>query len=837
MKLIVFSVLLAVALMLSESAGAAIYFAATNGTAGGTGSIASPWDLRTALAKTATLVGGDKLELRGGAFTNSPEHYVAGGNEGDIFQALISGAYANEIIVESATNEWAIIDGQAFGAPFEYHATARPTLMLGSSSDATKGRFLHLRNFEITSSSTADRFSSTVSCPTCIPPTDPSFPTDFFLSDGLYNFGQSNIIENLVVHDVSTGISAWQQSSRLFARNNVVYNNGWVGVTQLHGHGFYTQNTAARESKDISYNVVLNNYDNSIQAYGSGSASVYHYLIHHNILVNNRLLVGGRKDGDEGDNHVWNNLQFNSDLVFIYFTSINATSIEVTNNYIGLGGLQGGSWTNALIVDNTVIDSPTAKLFDYIPISGTTIVPGWTVDRNHYFFTPTNAQGFRVEGLAPVSLANWIAGTPFDDNSTINLLPTTNHVVLQPNQYDTNRAQIAAYNWSLGSTIAVNLATLGWSTLDSVRVRNAQDYLVDITTNTLPGNVITLNMLAASHTVALPHGSSTVTGPKTFPKFGAFVLERITGAASTPTNVITVTSSPANGFSIIATSDIDGNSTGTTSFIRNYLFGTPVTLAAPLTAGTNNFSKWRRAGVDFAFTNTVSFTVTTNETWQATYIAPPIVTWTLSFASVNPASGVTIGYSPNDNGGLGAGVTSFNRTNNDGVSITVTAPTTAGGNNFQKWSKNGVDFTTSVAFTIIANSANLVVSPASFVATYVAPAPVNHDLVVGSINPATGVPISLSVIDVNSLSNGITGFTRTYPASTSVQLSAPPTLTNGQVFVDWKNLDGSSASSGNSNVTVILSADASRFAAFTNAPLTSLTNVHGAKSRRRGTRL
>jgi hypothetical protein len=77
----------------------------------------------------------------------------------------------------------------------------------------------------------------------------------------------------------------------------------------------------------------------------------------------------------------------------------------------------------------------------------------------------------------------------------------------------------------------------------------------------------------------------------------------------------------------------------------------------------------------------------------------------LTVASSNPASGVAITVSPNDNGGLGNGSTPFTRTYNSGTSVTLTAPATASGNNFSKWQKGGVDYATT-ASTSVSMTAN-----------------------------------------------------------------------------------------------------------------------------------
>jgi hypothetical protein len=73
----------------------------------------------------------------------------------------------------------------------------------------------------------------------------------------------------------------------------------------------------------------------------------------------------------------------------------------------------------------------------------------------------------------------------------------------------------------------------------------------------------------------------------------------------------------------------------------------------------------------------------------AVYLTPPR---TLTVASSNPASGVSITVSPNDNSSQGNGTTQFTRSYNNNTAVSLTAPATASGNNFQKWLKDGADF-------------------------------------------------------------------------------------------------------------------------------------------------
>jgi hypothetical protein len=84
-----------------------------------------------------------------------------------------------------------------------------------------------------------------------------------------------------------------------------------------------------------------------------------------------------------------------------------------------------------------------------------------------------------------------------------------------------------------------------------------------------------------------------------------------------------------------------------------------------------------------AKTVTASYTPPTPETTPPP--SPPADTKQLNVASSNPGGGVSMTISPNDNSGNGSGSTQLTRTFKNGTSVSVTAPSTAGGNNFSSW--------------------------------------------------------------------------------------------------------------------------------------------------------
>jgi hypothetical protein len=157
----------------------------------------------------------------------------------------------------------------------------------------------------------------------------------------------------------------------------------------------------------------------------------------------------------------------------------------------------------------------------------------------------------------------------------------------------------------------------------------------------------------------------------------------------------------------------------------------------------------------------------------------PVPRGVLTVASSNPFSGVSVTVSPIDVNGLGNGTTQFTRSYNPGTTVTLTAPATTAGANFQRWQRDGIDWSGNVTTSLTMDTNNH-----TMLAIYSSP-PV---LTVTSVNPGSGVNISVLPNDNNGAGNGTTPFTRTYNQFTGVNLTAPTTVGNS-TFWKWQ-LDG-----------------------------------------------
>ncbi|HEU4510023.1 MAG TPA: PQQ-binding-like beta-propeller repeat protein [Pyrinomonadaceae bacterium] len=151
---------------------------------------------------------------------------------------------------------------------------------------------------------------------------------------------------------------------------------------------------------------------------------------------------------------------------------------------------------------------------------------------------------------------------------------------------------------------------------------------------------------------------------------------------------------------------------------------------------------------------------------------------TLTIASSNPNSGISIQPVPADNNGLSTGLTPFARTYNQFTTVTLIAPNTAGDLIFLRWLRDGVEVSPSSVTTVTMDLDH------TMTAVY-GPTP-TFTLTVASTNPAGGVPITVSPGDNGGLANGTTQFTRTYTQFTPVQLTAPLSGGGDSYFLKWQ---------------------------------------------------
>jgi subtilisin family serine protease len=123
--------------------------------------------------------------------------------------------------------------------------------------------------------------------------------------------------------------------------------------------------------------------------------------------------------------------------------------------------------------------------------------------------------------------------------------------------------------------------------------------------------------------------------------------------------------------------------------------------AAPGASVTELLNALQQTGVPIADTRPGGFVAAPRIRIAAALAAlSPQPPQTLSVASANPASGVGITLSPLDTGGNGSGPTPLARTYAFHTVVTLTAPLTAASKTFQKWQRDGVDWTLNLSVPV-----------------------------------------------------------------------------------------------------------------------------------------
>ncbi len=104
--------------------------------------------------------------------------------------------------------------------------------------------------------------------------------------------GQGCKYINLVIHDNAQGVSFWTGATDSELHGCLIYDNGWDAPDRGHGHAIYTQNQTG--VKVISDCIMTGGYSYTMHAYGSSRAYVDNYLIEGNVAYHaGTFLIGG----------------------------------------------------------------------------------------------------------------------------------------------------------------------------------------------------------------------------------------------------------------------------------------------------------------------------------------------------------------------------------------------------------------------------------------------------------------------------------------------------------------------------------------------------------------
>ena len=505
------------------------WYAATNGSSSGNGSITNPWTLQTALNHPSVVHPGDTIWVRGGSYYGN-------------YMSWLNGTSAAPIIVRAYPGERAIIDRNSI------------TNDGGYGPLTTQGQYVWFWGLEITNSQS----SRTSQYPGGDPP-------DNYRMNGINARSAHVKFINMLIHDNACGVGFWMEASDSELYGSLIYNNGHQGTDWGQGHGIYVMNDTG--SKLVADNIVFNQFAYGIHAYGEDGQYHHNITLEGNTVFNagalatvqdngDNILLGGTANPAYGivirDNYTYfppsPSRQYPS-VDLGYTNNIVDQDLTLTNNYFVGSGTANRfkEWQDMTVTGNTFYSHNNSKLVDLNSRGVGTSGYNWN---NNTYYGGSASSPFRYAGTS-LSFPNWQSTTRLDPNSQYNASrPTGTRVFIQPNAYEPGRANVTIYNWDGLNTVNADLSGV-LNVGDRYEVHNGQDFLAaPVLSGVYNGGSLPLPMTGLS--VVAPYGWSPA--PPTGPTFNVFVVLRTgTGTANTATPTPVSTFTPTRTFTPVNT--------------------------------------------------------------------------------------------------------------------------------------------------------------------------------------------------------------------------------------------------------------------------------------------
>lgn len=418
------------------------YFIAPTGLQINAGSISSPWSIQYGLSNS-TVVAGDTIYLRGGTYGTGGSYSVT---------ATVAGTLGNPVTIRQYPYERAVINGAVYAS----------------------GNYQIHQGYEIYNSATATRTNASS-----------------VLGPGLNLTGVGCKAINMVVHDVGNAGIWWPQS----ATTSEIYGCVMWGVglydtddgNSIRGTAIYGQNQTG--TRTVRNNLSFKNFSGGMKAYAEtvyangftfdGNVTWWNYA--------DGILIDAIHNPIDAAT-VTSNVSYDDNNNRLGMSSIGHTNILIAGNtFIGVAlndytMLEWSIGWKALTMTNNVYAelsanpawSDTVKMWQIERYLGA----GYTVDKDVFYTTGTGSQVFDVDGGPRATFAQIQASPGWELNGAFNnSIPAANVVTIQPNAYESGRANIIVLNWQGSSTTSVNISGIGLTEGQNYEVRDAQNWL------------------------------------------------------------------------------------------------------------------------------------------------------------------------------------------------------------------------------------------------------------------------------------------------------------------------------------------------------------------------
>jgi len=340
-------------------------------------------------------------------------------------------------------------------------------------------------------------------------------------------------INLVIVGSQSNGIGTWADGpiadQSIVYGNIIQYSGHWGSSPGSHGHGIYAQSNNPM-SKLIKHNIIMDGFGYGIHARSGGGANLDNITLDGNVVARqaNGDILFSESPSNKNETIIRNCTYNDTDVGNKGDIQGSATDLAtITDNYFATGVRLSYLPPNTIFRGNTV--SNRSDLVHIMWRTGTVSPANLDWDANTFRKTAGNFWFARSANdgasFTTYDVNSWKAAFGRDLTSTF--MPegpmTGTKVFVFPNAYETGRANIVIYNWSLASTVSVDVSTV-LNVGDQFELRNAFNYYADVAlTGTYTGGSITVPM--TGRTVRANIGPEGTPSP-TFPKFGVFVIRR-----------------------------------------------------------------------------------------------------------------------------------------------------------------------------------------------------------------------------------------------------------------------------------------------------------------------
>lgn len=542
------------------------YYAATNGTPGGTGSIGSPWDLQTALnfqiGNLHTIIMGqgtytgkyvsNRTAGTVKAYAGASYNFEQVTLDGFVHSTLVGDITSNATTVVLASGTGFMVNSDEFcinrevlkGGTLATNTISNISIRgasgtVGGAQAHSNGAIVNMVGsvLKILGNNTLYDFTG-VDVMQSDTRRDEGDISELTRGNGIHIIGQGNLILNPYVHDNESGCFSSSASANTQWEGVISVNNGTYNtVTPAgHGHGFYLENGSGYSR--VFNCASLNNFNLGGQGYGV-TASYNGGNFQNSVFANSGAPLGIFDPEKRNYNLIIGPDSVRSDTFYIstcyffhphdlaspayqvnfgYGAGINTATIHATFCEGGTNLLQIGDITTATIFNNDCYTRQPSGV-------------QYTIARPHLYTWTTStywkSQGrdvFAVTGVGLYSFANWKVQTGYDANSTQTNTDPPDGVFYNNEGQRGGYTMLWIKNIDDDPTQDIAMEELGVPLGAHFKLKNAFDFQgTSVYEGVNDSEFITIDMQGAITNVATPIGLG-YTPPTTSPDFAVLVV-------------------------------------------------------------------------------------------------------------------------------------------------------------------------------------------------------------------------------------------------------------------------------------------------------------------------